>query len=112
MICEAGYDGEYGVIRLFEDSELKQLTAGGLLFDAPISKRTQCEPPKPSVVSEPEAHDRKTEPARLRLRLVGEVPSSLGSGVLAQLDDDQRAAAQTIDGPLSVSYTHLTLPTN
>src|SRR5207253_953150 len=33
VICEAGYDGEYGVIRLFEDSELKQLTAGGLLFD-------------------------------------------------------------------------------
>src|SRR6478752_4797878 len=40
VICEAGYDGEYGVIRLFEDSELKQLTAGGLLFDGPISKRT------------------------------------------------------------------------
>ena len=41
VICEAGYDGEYGVIRLFEDSELEQLTAGGLLFDAPISKRMQ-----------------------------------------------------------------------
>src|SRR5262249_30545324 len=53
-------------------------------------------------VSEPGAHDRKTEPARPRLRLVGEVPSSFGSGVLAQLDDDQRAAAQTIDGPLLI----------
>src|SRR5215471_2327721 len=100
VICEAGYDGEYGVIRLFEDSELKRLTAGGLLFDAPISKRMQREPPKPSVTSEPATHDRKTEPARPRLRLVGEAPSS--SGILAQLDDDQRAAAQTIDGPLLI----------
>jgi DNA helicase II / ATP-dependent DNA helicase PcrA len=60
----------------------------------------QREPPKPSVTSEPAAHDRKTEPARPRLRLVGEAPSSFG--VLAQLDDDQRAAAQTIDGPLLI----------
>jgi len=100
VICEAGYDGEYGVIRLFEDSELKQLTSSGLLFDAPISKRMQCEPPKPSVISEPAAHDRKTEPARPRLRLVGEAPSSFG--VLAQLDDDQRAAAQIVEGPLLI----------
>src|SRR5262249_21890572 len=100
VIGEAGYAGKSGAIRLFEDSELKRLTAGGLLFDAPISKRTQCEPPKPSVTSEPAMHDRKTEPVRPRLRLVGEAPSS--SGVLAQLDDDQRAAAQTIDGPLLI----------
>ena len=36
MIREAGYDGEYGVIRLFEEGELKRLTSGGLLFDAPV----------------------------------------------------------------------------
>ena len=36
VIREAGYDGEYGVIRLFEESELKRLTSGGLLFDAPV----------------------------------------------------------------------------
>jgi len=39
VIREAGYDGEYGVIRLFEDSELKQMTGGGLLFDAPAAAR-------------------------------------------------------------------------
>src|SRR5262249_29201366 len=38
VIREAGYDGEYGVIRLFEESELKRLTSGGLLFDAPSAK--------------------------------------------------------------------------
>src|SRR5439155_1935764 len=39
VIREAGYDGEYGVIHLFEENELKRLTAGGLLFDAPLAKR-------------------------------------------------------------------------
>ena len=37
VIRESGYDGEYGVIRLFEESELKRLTSGGLLFDAPVT---------------------------------------------------------------------------
>ena len=102
VICEAGYDGEYGVIRLFEDSELEQLTAGGLLFDAPISKRMQYEPPKPIVTHAPASDDRKSEPVRPRLRLVREAPSSVDSGVLAQLDDDQRPAAQIVEGPLLI----------
>ena len=45
VIREAGYDGEYGVIRLFEEGELKRLTAGGLLFDAPIVKRKKASGP-------------------------------------------------------------------
>jgi DNA helicase II / ATP-dependent DNA helicase PcrA len=35
VIRQAGYDGEYGVIRLFGDAELSRLTKGGLLFAAP-----------------------------------------------------------------------------
>jgi DNA helicase II / ATP-dependent DNA helicase PcrA len=34
VIRHAGYDGEYGVIQLFEDGELKRITCG-TLFDAP-----------------------------------------------------------------------------
>src|SRR5262252_7641322 len=102
VIREAGYDGEYGVIRLFEEDELKRLTTGGLLFDAPISKRTPAEPLKPTVTPDPAADDGKTEPARPRLRLVHEAPSSLPSGILARLDDDQRAAAQTVEEPLLI----------
>ncbi len=34
---DAGYDGEYGVIRLFEADELRRRTGGGLLFEAPAS---------------------------------------------------------------------------
>uniref|UniRef100_UPI002FE21EF2 hypothetical protein n=1 Tax=Pseudomonas aeruginosa TaxID=287 RepID=UPI002FE21EF2 len=36
VIRQAGYDGEYGVIRLFEDGELKRLGHGDLLFDMPL----------------------------------------------------------------------------
>lgn len=102
VIREAGYDGEYGVIRLFEDSELKRLTTGALLFDAPISKRTPAAPLKPTGTPDPAADDGRTEPVRPRLRLVHEAPSSLPSGILARLDDDQRAAAQTVEGPLLI----------
>src|SRR4029078_2948051 len=33
VIRDAGYGGEYGVIRLFEENELKRLTGGAVLFD-------------------------------------------------------------------------------
>src|SRR5262249_50101108 len=51
VIRDPGYDGEYGVIRLFEESELKRLTAGGLLFDAPVAKRKT--PAKTKATPEP-----------------------------------------------------------
>src|SRR5262249_59386320 len=57
VIREAGYDGEYGVIRLFRDDELRRQKAVGTLFDdggfapqpAPVA------PPAPllALVSEP-----------------------------------------------------------
>ena len=42
VVREAGYDGEYGVIRLFAEGELTKLR-GDLLFDVPVRKR----PPPP-----------------------------------------------------------------
>ncbi len=100
VICEAGYDGEYGIIRLFEENELARLTAGGLLFDAPISKRAASAAPKPVVTAKTPAHDGETAaPTRPRLRLVS---SQAASPLLSQLDDDQRPAAETVDGPLLI----------
>src|SRR4029077_9943144 len=61
VIRDPGYDGEYGVIRLFEESELKRLTSGGLLFDAPIAKREASVAPK--ALPAPATDD----PPRLRL---------------------------------------------
>lgn len=99
VIREAGYDGEYGVIRLFEEAELKRLTAGGLLFEAPILKR-QREAPKSSDGARREPSDapaRRKPPAR---REAAKTPA--GAGILAPLDEDQRAAAEVVDGPLLI----------
>src|SRR5262249_56152401 len=41
VIRQAGYDGEYGVIRLFEEGELDRLTRGDLLFEAPTRRRVR-----------------------------------------------------------------------
>jgi DNA helicase II / ATP-dependent DNA helicase PcrA len=102
VIREPGYDGEYGVIRLFEANELARLTAGELLFDAPISKRRRAEGPKPTMPRESTADDGEAiRPARPRLRLVSSQPTA-GCGLLAQLDADQRSAAEAIEGPLLI----------
>ena len=103
VIRDAGYDGEYGVIRLFEENELRRLTGGGMLFDAPVSKRKPAEAVKavapPSSVATDEA---PVKPARPRLRIVSDRTSSTVPGILAQLDEDQRAAAGIVDGPLLI----------
>ncbi|MDQ3763553.1 MAG: UvrD-helicase domain-containing protein [Actinomycetota bacterium] len=100
VIREAGYDGEYGVIRLFEPDELKRIstvTAPALFHDVvfgasePIStppKRTataRLEPP-PSV---------ETEPPQ-------QMPVCATGSLLDGLDPEQRAAAEIMEGPLLI----------
>ena len=93
VIRDAGYDGEYGVIRLFEDSELKRLTAGDMLFDAPTARRKTSAAPKPAPAADiAVVPPRPQAPARTRN----------GTGLLAELDDDQRAAAAIVDGALMI----------
>jgi len=99
VIREAGYDGEYGVIRLFDENELKQLTAGGLLFDAPISKRAAPGRPKAQAKDDALGDDRESVARPPRLRLVS--ADAAASPLLAQLDADQRSAAEA-DGPLLI----------
>jgi DNA helicase II / ATP-dependent DNA helicase PcrA len=41
VIRQAGYDGEYGVIRLFEEGETDRLAGSRLLFDAPVLRRAR-----------------------------------------------------------------------
>lgn len=88
---EAGYDGEYGTIRLFEEGELATRTNGALLFEAPIRRRAR--PPRAAAapVAAPVA-----EPPPVPLPLSGR------TGVLAALDPDQAAAAALVEGPLAV----------
>jgi ATP-dependent DNA helicase UvrD/PcrA len=116
VIREAGYDGEYGVIRLFEERELRDLRAGGaVLFeteeklrkDAPRSRS-----PSPRLRGEGRGEGDSPQPERLEspphptsLREVDLSPQAgrgEESGLLSGLDDEQRAAAQFGDGALMI----------
>ena len=94
VIREAGYDGEYGVIRLFEPAELRRHTAGGLLFDLPKDRGSAAGVLPPTQAEVP----REAAPA-------GKAPTPearVASSALAALDSDQRAAAAAVHGPLLI----------
>jgi uncharacterized protein (TIGR00375 family) len=92
VIRQAGYDGEYGVIRLFEEDELTRHTRGGLLFDAGSVRKSK---PKAERAQRLQAAAPVETPAA-----VAPAPSGR-QGVLASLDADQAAAAEA-EGPLVV----------
>jgi uncharacterized protein (TIGR00375 family) len=129
VIREAGYDGEYGVIRLFEERELRDLRAGGgVLFaaderHAPPSKRLTERPARshPPLEGEGRPPERsaggrggvmfEAPPLRAstptRPPSAGDLPPPGGGGesagrLLAALDDEQRAAAQSVAGSLMI----------
>ena len=103
VIKEAGYDGEYGVIRLFQPEEL---AGGGALFDLPGPAT------KPG---QPDAPDQALMPGPLELPADGDQGDGAGvvppavllkeskgvAALLAGLDPDQRAAAEA-PGPLMI----------
>src|SRR5262249_50912914 len=105
VIREAGYDGEYGVIRLFEERELKRLTAGDVLFDAPIMRKKKNAAAKPMPPKEAAAATMPARPVPARPEPARPAPGDpvrSGAGLLGALDDDQRAAAAIVDGPLMI----------
>jgi DNA helicase II / ATP-dependent DNA helicase PcrA len=106
VICDAGYDGEYGVIRLFADDELRQRTAGGTLFER------EAPAPRPAPVRQaPKAPDETRSPPTppadahvtaplLESRAKGDGgEDGIGFG---SLDADQHAAASIVAGPLLI----------
>jgi DNA helicase-2/ATP-dependent DNA helicase PcrA len=106
VIREAGYDGEYGTIRLFEDGELKRLA--GMLFDAPPTKRSELPSRSPGEARTPGVHGRPPRrferPAHAdsgaHARAAGR--NSATGGALAGLDDEQRGAAEITLGALLI----------
>jgi DNA helicase-2/ATP-dependent DNA helicase PcrA len=90
VIRDAGYDGEYGTIRLFQPGELD----GAALFtvDRPKTKKTDHNErppvPRPATTSAPSHPD-------------GHAASAPAGSLLDGLDPEQRAAA-TADGPLLI----------
>ncbi|MGH6929753.1 MAG: UvrD-helicase domain-containing protein, partial [Dongiaceae bacterium] len=100
VVREAGYDGEYGIIRLFEPSELTRHTAGGLLFDFPKA----LTPARPAGESTPVAASPSIAPSPAKRERVGvrADPTTSATDILAGLDADQRAAASIVRGPLLI----------
>ncbi|SDP94050.1 TIGR00375 family protein [Actinopolyspora xinjiangensis] len=117
---EAGYDGEYGTIRVFEPGELSRVRSGGAasLFDdeelatsTPLALEAVGEPeafddevPTTSPPSDAEGgarhEEREGERRELSDSAVGGVPAPVG--MLAELDAEQRAAAEVESGPLMI----------
>jgi len=110
VIREGGYDGEYGVIRLFQPDELDSGKSARLLFDLPeavkpesrkprrrgkeqdtgIAEETRsCAGPGEHTLPEPSDAERQSSACSV-------------SQVLSGLDPDQRAAAATVGGPLLI----------
>lgn len=128
VIRQAGYDGQYGVIRLFTKDELRRQSGAGLLFELPeppipASARTLFEgAPLPTAVRERSPLPLAGEGQRRRMRGDESAPGALGVAVnrrlpltadsplstlhspciLDQLDPDQRAAAELLDGPVLI----------
>jgi superfamily I DNA/RNA helicase/PHP family Zn ribbon phosphoesterase len=129
VLREAGYDGEYGVIRLFHPKELADSGQDSGLFDLPTpvpvptrgARSTAAAPSRPPAVLPSSASGAAAGPggpgpATGSARPAGEpaaaalVPAPLvspevggaGAGLLGGLDPDQRAAAEVLAGPLLV----------
>lgn len=85
VICDAGYDGEYGVIRVFDPAELRRHKTGGLLFDLP-----KLAAPQPVPAMAPHSDPAPLPNFRPAAR------------TFADLDSEQYAAVETVEGPLLI----------
>ncbi|MGA8114140.1 MAG: UvrD-helicase domain-containing protein, partial [Actinocatenispora sp.] len=122
VVRESGYDGEYGVIKLFAPGELDR-SDGGALFDlapgdaagSPRARRPRTVPrqratsvqdelPGEPIVAD-DAGDTAPPEALAGLSHVEPVLTGmerLGTGLLDLLDPDQKAAAQVTEGPVLI----------
>nr|WP_205862275.1 UvrD-helicase domain-containing protein [Planosporangium thailandense] len=117
----AGYDGEYGVIRLFEPAELRADPAADTLFDVPVPKQRPKPKPAPAPVArtQPKAKNegtkaRKTAPPPPPPPLAAQASphepfepmlagmEEVGTGLLDRLDAMQRVAASAPGGPMLI----------
>ncbi|AEI38499.1 MAG: UvrD-helicase domain-containing protein [Zymomonas mobilis subsp. pomaceae] len=97
VIREAGYDGEYGTIRLFEKQEMEQLTKGGLLFNfAPVRKA-------PIIAEAPRIEEKALALDPIK-KVLGEKArqDETIAPFLKPLDQPQREAALITEKPLMV----------
>ncbi|SFT94074.1 TIGR00375 family protein [Actinopolyspora lacussalsi subsp. righensis] len=121
---EAGFDGEYGTIRVFEPEELPRVRGGGaasLFADDELTTPTLPDAAGGSgkvgggvVTTSPPFVDEVTAPLEEQEREssgapdILDIPDDAGvdvapaAGMLAELDAEQRAAAEVESGPLMI----------
>ncbi|MEZ5932233.1 MAG: UvrD-helicase domain-containing protein [Alphaproteobacteria bacterium] len=112
VIREGGYDGEYGVIRLFDEDELKEAKSGGLLFDLPKSigeKRPAAAPIETAPILRSATPESGLPVQAPRPSQAGGAATATAQsnmfprhGILAALDGEQRAAAAITSGPVLI----------
>jgi len=95
---EAGFDGQFGSIGLFERGEL-QGTRGALLFDLPRRPRPAAKRAVAAPVEEVPPHAQAGAHAQAQPQAASE---AAWSGALAGLDPEQRTAAERCDGALLI----------
>ena len=102
---EAGYDGEYGVIRLFEESELRRHRAGGLLFDLPtaVPNTPAPVPPRDTPATTVEQNERPPGQSASSKDRGQDTSRATRSKILDRLDAEQRTAAEVVTGPLLIT---------
>ncbi len=109
VIREGGYDGKYGTISLFEKDELSELKHGGFLIDVPKAIGEK----RPAVVAVETAPILKTSTSSIKRPSQAPSPNDAKAashqsnmfprhGILAALDEEQRAAAAMTRGPVLI----------
>lgn len=104
VIRQAGYDGEYGTIRLFEPGELQRLRSWDVptLFDEAESA-ADGQPDQSSSTPSVAGTEAEGPPVDVAAETTGSsADAEGGGGVLEGLDPDQRAAAEVVEGPLLI----------
>ena len=113
VIREAGYDGVYGTIRLFQDAELERRARGAPLFAEEPVASARAAGPRPTPRQEPPEASPEALPPPLPMTeaWVQEPPDQLSLPVqlsrgsrdfLAGLDAEQRHAAEVAEGALLI----------
>ncbi|OHV54323.1 UvrD-helicase domain-containing protein [Pseudofrankia sp. BMG5.36] len=106
VVREAGFDGEYGVIRMFAPGELAGEEATLFDLDSPVAAPKAKRPRKSAVA--PPSQEQETDPdpetghEQATLEATGLAAAGRGVSILDGLDPDQRAAAAVADGPLVI----------
>ncbi len=100
VIRHAGYDGEYGIIKVFKEDELENKIQNSLFdvkkYKPKRKKQTKAKPTtKTTKIDSPEKQQNNTLKTRVE-------PIADDGSIFSRLDEDQKEAVKNIDGTLLI----------